>query len=201
MILPVGHYLGQYYSSATLEPDSFDVRVGDDVHNLSADEYTVWSIAHGFPEMIGDRRPSRPIVEAQATQLGIEDSPVVFQRLVNSGLVAALTMRSQMFDFAEEHRAYPSAVCLGNTAQDVESYVLGRAQTPLATVTQDVFFVWSYLPRFESLRDAADEVAADYAANGSEQDSENFSSDVILWSFFQALPTLVATSCVFIDQV
>lgn len=202
MILPVGHYLGEYFSAATVAPDSYDVRLGDDVHNLSFAEYTVWSVAHGFPEMIGDRRPSRPIVEAQATQLGIEDSPTVFQRLVNSGLVASLTLRSHMFSFAEEHRAYPLAVCLGNSADELDSYVLGRPREPLATVSQEVFFLWSYLPRFATLRQAADEVSADYRGAELVEDEDSVrDSDAILWSFFQALPTLVATSCVYIDGV
>lgn len=199
LILPVGHFLGKYFTSATIAPDSYDVRVGEDVHNLTFDEYTVWSITHGFPELVGERRPTRPIVEAQATQLGIDNSPVVFQRLVNSGLIATITLRQHLEEFARSHRAYPLAIGLGNAPDELGRFVLGRAEQPLATVTLEVFHFWSYLPRFTTLESAAKEVAADFSS--ADNDGAAITAADALRSFVDALPTLLAMNCVYLDEV
>jgi hypothetical protein len=196
LIVPVGHALGSYFSGPTIEPDSYDVRLGEDVHNLNFDEYTVWSIAHGFPELVGERRPSRPIIEAQATQLGIDNSPLIFQRLVNSGLIAPIALRRHMRDFAEQHRAYPLALGLGNSGENNSEFLIGRADQPLAIVAPDVFHLWSYLPRFSNLWQAATEVAGDL----STPDAEPLSPEAVLWSLTQALPTLLSMNCIYFDQ-
>lgn len=196
LIVPVGHLLGKYFSAPTIAPDSYDVRLGEDVHNLSFDEYTVWSISHGFPELVGDRRPSRPIVEAQATQLGIEDAPMVFARLVKSGLIATITLRRHMEDFARSHRAYPLALGLGNSAENLGEFELGRAEQPLAAVSADVFHLWSFLPRFSTLWDAAVEVAGDLNTDGRGE----FTPEAVLRSLSQALPALLSMNCIFFDR-
>ena len=74
VVLPVGHYLGEFYTSEDAEePASHEVRLGDEVFELSPAEYAVWGLAHGDLESLQNAKPNRAALEAEAKELGAED--------------------------------------------------------------------------------------------------------------------------------
>jgi hypothetical protein len=199
-VVPVGHLLGPSYSErGAAGPDSYDVRIGGDFCYLDHRAYTVWLLAHGFPEAVEKRAPSRAQISEQAVAQGITEPDAAFGELLDQGLlVQVLPTQSQLRGFAESHRAYAAGYGLGNTAQDPASYAIGTPDDPWALVEYRTYFIWSGLSRAASLWDALDQIA-DYQVLRGE-DGVPLTTDGILAAFTEQLPMLLATNCVYLDR-
>ncbi len=198
-VIPVGHVLGPSYSEPGSDgPDSYEVRIGDDFCSLDHRAYTVWLLAHGFPELVEQRPPSRTQVQEQAAAQGIEEPETAFGELLDQGLlVQVMPTEGQLRRFATGHRVCALGMGMGNTAEDPSSYTIGTPDDPWAVVDYRTYFTWSYVSRFGSLWDAVGEIA-DFGALRDE-DGVALTATGLLGAFLEQFPMLLATNCIYID--
>jgi hypothetical protein len=197
VVVPIGHYLGQFFVSETAEePDSHEVRSKDEVFQLSPAEYVVWGLAHSDLEQLQVAKPSRVAVQAQARELGVEDPKVAFDDLIEQGLLAQIVPTGgSVRKFAEEHQVRPLALGLGNTAEQLGALLLGHPEQPRIGVGYEVYRVWAFCGNYPTLWETCISLAEPTEAEQTSTDPE-----FLLNSFFDVLPALLSVSCAYIDH-
>lgn len=197
-VLPIGHLLGPSYSGRSAAPDSYDIRVGDRFFRLDHNGFRTWVLAHGFPELIERRAPTRAQVEEQARQTGVNNSNVVFSELLQEGLIVQVVpVASQLQQFAVNYRACALGLGLGNTAEEPASYAIGTPEDPWVIVDEQTYFIWSYMSDFPSLWDAAIGIAS--LEQLISEHGIALTATQILSIFMGQLPMLIATNCLYFD--
>ncbi len=197
VILPVGHYIGQFFTSEqAADPESHEVRLGDEVFELSPNEYAVWGLAHGDLETLQNSKPGRPSIEAEAKELGVADPGVAFTDLLDQGLLAqVMPVESAVRRFAEQYRVTPLALGLGNTAEQLGTLMLGHPEQPRIGVGYEVYRVWSFAGHYPSLWQTCVNLA-----EPTENAQTSTDPTFLVNSFFDVLPALLSVSCVYIDR-
>ena len=197
VVLPVGHYLGQFFTSEQAqEPESHEVRLGDSVFELSPLEYAVWGLAHGDLESLQLAKPSRLSIESEAKELGVDDPSTAFNDLQEQGLLTqVMPVGSAIRRFAEQYQVTPLALGLGNTAEQLGTLMLGHPEQPRIGVGYEVYRVWSFASHYPSLWDACVNLAEPTQNNQTSTDPT-----FLVNSFFDVLPALLSVSCVYIDR-
>lgn len=197
VVLPVGHYLGQFFTSEQAqEPESHEVRLGDEVFELSPNEYAVWGLAHGDLETLQKTKRSRPTIESEARELGVADPTTAFNDLMSQGLFAqVMPIESAVRRFAEQYLVAPLSLGLGNTAEQLGTLLVGHPEQPRVGIGYEVYRVWSFAGHYPSLWDACVNLA-EPTADGQTSTDPRF----LLNTFFDVLPALLSVSCVYIDR-
>ncbi|MGH3545646.1 MAG: hypothetical protein ACRDPW_06950 [Mycobacteriales bacterium] len=197
VVLPVGHYLGQFFTSEqAADPETHEVRLGDEVFELSLAEYAVWGLAHSDLETLQKTKPGRPAIEADAKELGVTDPTVAFTDLLGQGLLTqVMPVGSAVRRFAEQYQVTPLALGLGNTAEQLGTLLLGHPEQPRVGVGYEVYRVWAFAGHYPSLWDTCVSLAEPTADNQTSTDPA-----FLLNSFFDVLPALLSVSCVYIDR-
>jgi hypothetical protein len=197
VVLPIGHYLGQFFTSEQAEdPESHEVRIGEDVFQLSAAEYVVWGLAHSELETLQHTKPSRTAVESQARELGVADPTTAFSDLTEQGLLAqVMPVGNTVRRFAEQHQVKPLSLGLGNTAEQLGTLTLGHPEQPRIGVGYEVYRVWSFCAHYDSLWETCTALA-----EPTETEQTSTDPNFLVNSFFDVLPALVSVSCVYIDR-
>ncbi|TQS43823.1 hypothetical protein [Cryptosporangium phraense] len=122
MIVPVGQ-LHDVYNAERPWPELVPaaVRVGNERLELTEDEYHVWWLAHGVPELLGHGPWTASRMESLAPGFGFPDVGAVIERLLARGLLAPVDE-----SFASRYRLIPLGVGLGNDPDlDVRRYQVG----------------------------------------------------------------------------
>ncbi len=142
-VVPIGQALGPWYSGDEDVPDSYDIRAGDHFFRLNEAGFRVWTLAHGSPELIEHRAPTRAQIQDQARQAGVFEAESLFKDLKQKRLLEqVMPVESQLQRFARSYRACALALGLGNTAEDPDYYSIGAPGDPWAIVDERVYFVW-----------------------------------------------------------
>ncbi|MFI5955616.1 hypothetical protein [Cryptosporangium sp. NPDC051539] len=122
MIVPIGHLLDVYNAERPwpeLVPAA--VRVGSERHELTEDEYRVWWLAHGVPELLGHGPWTADRMVSLADGFGFRDVGPTIEALLARGLLATVDER-----FAATYRLIPLGTGLGNDPdQDVRRFQVG----------------------------------------------------------------------------
>ncbi len=197
VILPIGQYLGQFFTSEQAEdPESHEVRLGDEVFELSPPEYAVWGLAHSDLETLQKTKPSRLSIESEAKELGVADPAIAFTDLLGQGLLTqVMPVESAVRRFAEQYRVTPLALGLGNTAEQLGTLLLGHPEQPRIGVGYEVYRVWSFTSHYPSLWETCVNLAEPTQNNQTSTDPT-----FLLNTFFEVLPALLSVSCVCIDR-
>lgn len=197
-VLPVGRYLGDFYSSPNSEePDIYEALIGDDTFQMSRDQYRVWIAAHGAYKQ-GEPAPpqTRATVEKVARDLGAEDSEVSYKELKEAGLLTQVVPQGRALgQFAREYRVEPLMVGLGNSPDRLEMMQIGVPGMTRALVSYEAYRVWAFASEYPSLWDTCVKVAEPTGVEGLSTDP-----DFLLKNFFDALPALVSVNCVYINR-
>ncbi len=128
--VPIGLALGpRFADQQSEEPESLDVRIGQDFFHLDYAQYAIWSLAHGLPELV-QRRPRRAHrSKNQALRAGIENPDVGFNALVDGGLVAKSFSGGAVAAVCRSFTAFcPLSLGLGNSQEQPEAFTMGMPE-------------------------------------------------------------------------
>ena len=202
-LVPVGHSVGPLFTPrGEQDPDSYEIRYADGIFSIDHEERRIWALAHGDPATINDDPPSRENVIRDATEFDDHTAAQIIDRLCDVGLLVEYRRRTeQARDFAYRHQVEPIAIGLGNTPDTPWYFQLGLPATPRVMVGHDAYHLWMFAHRHASLWDACEYVAADRQAEAVARAGPDTDPDRILSHFLDALPAMIATSCVYVDRV
>ena len=212
LVVPVGHFAGPMYTSHLAEaPDSFEIRFRDGIYSLSAEEYAVWAVSHGDPNLVNAGVPTtKEVVEYAARAAGVDEPGPVFDGLVSNGLLVDVgETGTSAREFAREHRVIPLALGLGNSPQNPAEFQIGLPNAARVSVGYDVYHMWLFSYRTPTLWHALQAIADEgKEANEDEGDGNDGNEgvrliddpDLLLDALLRALQVLVSTSCVFVDR-
>lgn len=195
-----------YTSVGAEAPESFEVRFRDGVFSLSAEEYAVWAVSHGDPNVVGDQTPlTREVAEFSARAAGVTDPGPVFDSLLADGLLVELEPEGDRArEFARRHRLAPLALGLGNSPQAPAEFRIGMPNAARVSVSYDVYHLWLFLHRAPNLWDGLATIAEEAAEANQESDEDGNrlvdDPDILLGMLVRALQVLLSTSCVYLDR-
>lgn len=155
LMFPIGHCLGTHY---TAEDQVHQVRLGGEIVGLTADEFAVWSLAHGLTD---DRSPWER--ERVTDLLSHHEIPDVLDQLSARNLLAEVDV-DRPDDFAGRHRLLPLHLGLGNTAELAAVFRVGTTELPLAAMTEAMYRLWLSSHLAPNLRIACKEHDVDLSA-------------------------------------
>ena len=186
MILPVGHYTG-----AEHPPGSRTVRIGRSrVSFTEPGPFLVWAAAHRPP---GDL--SAPWGRAEiAAAAKVDDADTVIDQLLEDGL---LVDTGDPEAFARKHRAVPILIALGNTPEEPDRYGIGLyGFDPVVTVSPLVYELWLWGTISVSIWALCEA----FAIANSRATGVPIAADAVLGELVAALPALVGSNAVYLDQ-
>jgi hypothetical protein len=191
LVFPVGHYLGERHP----EEDQV-IRVGMEIHTISADEFGVWVLAHGAQ---ADRSAwTTDDLLALAAETELADAGRHLEELTAKGLLAQVPAEGGpgAVAFAETHRLAPLLVGLGNTEDDPDSYALGfpLLDEPVAVVPAGSYELWQWGHVAPSMWHTC-EVRVKVAADLNEPTDTAAALDGLLAD----LRPLLVNSCAYLD--
>ncbi|MGQ0840909.1 hypothetical protein [Actinokineospora sp.] len=138
LVFPVGHYLGERHPEAT-----HIVRVGRERHELTADEFGVWVLAHGSGE-VGRGAWTTEDLLALAGPAALAGAAATVDRLAAAGTLV-LVRPSDAVAFAETYRMDSLLVGLGNSAADPDHYAVGiPGVAPVALLDASAYELWQW---------------------------------------------------------
>jgi hypothetical protein len=186
MILPVGHYTGSEHP-----PGNRTIRVGRTrVSFPDLDPFLVWAAAHRPP---GDLAApwGRDQIAAAAK---VADPGPVIDRLLQDGLLVEVTDRAA---FAKAHKAVPILIALGNTPEEPDRFGIGMfGLDPVITVPHLVYELWQW----GTISVSVWAVCEAYATATARATGTATSTDDVLAEYVAALPGLVGSNAVYLDQ-
>lgn len=184
MILPVGHYTGSEHP-----PGYRTVRLGRSrVTFTDPEPFLVWAAAHRKPGNL-----NAPWGRAEiAAAAKVDDADAVIDQLLDDGLLVEPDEA-----FAKTHKAVPILIALGNTPEEPDRFGIGLyGFEPVITVSPLVYELWQWGTISVSLW----AVCEAYAIANSRATGVPVAADAVLAEFVAALPALVGSNAVYIDQ-
>jgi hypothetical protein len=186
MIFPIGHYFG-------IRDDAQVVRVGWSQHRLGPDEFAIWVLAHGVPE-VGKGAWTIDDVVVHGKQAGIEEPAAYVERLADAGLVAVVTDGRS---FAQRHRMDVMFVGLGNAPDRLAGHAVGIPGLGTAAILDpDCYELWEWGAVAPTLWHSCEVRATVVAEPPARPDP-----DAALAEILGDLRFLVAHGCAYLDVV
>ncbi len=204
-LLPTGQYAGQFFTEAEQSnPAYHEVRLGGDFIRITSIEHATWAVAHSDPQLLADgAQPNRAAIETSMRQLGFTDIGRPLQNLQELGLISAvMPVGGPLREFAERHRIVPQVLGLGNTAQELDTCLVGTPGEPRLSLSFDTYQVWLASELHPCLWDACEQVAMAFQAAGAAQGSTaaaKVTTAALLHSCYRSLPLLIAAGCAYLD--
>ncbi len=196
LLLPVGHSVGALYRiSGPSAPHQ--VRRGATFHELSDDQFAVWSAAHGTPDTIEDGRAwNRRAVETDARVAG---GAGLVDQLLGLGLLAEVTPGTeQALEFARSHRLVPLMLGLGNSSDEPDMFGIGFLHQPVMQVSHPVYDLWQWSTMDDTLW-ATCENAADVARRAGATEPDSIDPAALLTGFLPTLHALLLPHAAYLD--
>lgn len=186
MILPVGHYTGSEHP-----PGHRTVRIGRSRVSFPDDEpFLVWAAAH---RPLGDLAAPWGRAEIAATAK-VGDADAIIDQLFGDGL---LVEPDDPEAFARAHKAVPILIALGNTPEEPDRYGIGLfGLDPVLTVSPLVYELWQW----GTISVSVWAVCEAYATANSRATGVPVETGAVLAEFVAALPALVGSNAVYLDQ-
>ncbi len=201
LLFPVGHHVGAQHGLESTEVVE-QVRRGATFHDLTSQQFSVWTLAHGSPEAVANEVPwTRRSVEELAKVTGLTSAIDVVDELVETGLLIEVTPATeQALDFARTHRVVPLMLGLGNTAEEPWLFGIGFLGQPILQVTHPIYDLWQWSAMDDTLW-AACQSAVDVARRANSTDPESTDPNVLLTGFLRAIHALLIgkAACLDID--
>jgi hypothetical protein len=177
LVFPVGQAGGRF-------DEGHVVRRGAEVLTLVDDQHTLWSVAHSAID--------RTRLLAAGTKRGVDDAQARLAELAELRLLVEVARDGAgAVAFAETHTLAPSALGLGNTADQPALFGLGFPPRPWLTVPERLWRLWCEGDLHPSLWAACTAVAT---ADGA--DPRRFLTDV-----FDRLHALLWAQTCYLDAV
>jgi hypothetical protein len=200
LLFPIGHYVGVHHRVPGSAEVAQQVRRGATFHDLTSQQFTVWTLAHGSPEAIqeatGWRRHS---VEELAKATGVSGATGLVDDLIGTGLLAEVAPGTdRALAFAKTHRALPLMLGLGNTADEPWLFDIGFLNQPVLRVTHATYDLWQWSAMDDTLW-ATCQSAADVARRAKSDDPGSTDPDRLLTVFLRSLHALLLANAACLD--
>ena len=144
MIVPIGQFVGHVFT-ADVSQSGCGLRVGDELVDLSKEEFEVWALAHSLAKNAVHHQPTRSSMLALARQIKLPNVAALTDQLLKSGLLISTSPAAGAAQaFAEEHQLMPIGVGLGNSAEELGAFQVGMPDEPRASISAGVFDVWAF---------------------------------------------------------
>ena len=189
LLFPVGHLLGSIYYGPTEDSVRFIVRIGLADVDLTAEEYVVWTYAHGVPGEVDDTAWTRRATEDAARTATLADPATACEQLLSKGLLQEVrTGTGDVARFAGAHQLHPLLPGLGNSLTEPAAYGIGTPDDPAVLVTLSTYQLWSHAHLEPSLWQAC--------ARSAEDDPGEIAD-----GFLRVLHGLLAVNAAYLDVV
>ncbi|MGH8876291.1 MAG: hypothetical protein ACRD0P_02940 [Stackebrandtia sp.] len=192
VILPVGKPNGAFYgdgATASSKPEVYEVHFGDEVAELSFDEWAVWLSAHDLPDKQEkhefDRYVLRDHIRSSRSVPVAKPVPHIEKLLERGLLVEADLLGADQKSFCSRYRLIPTGFGMGNTADEIDMTWVGQLGQRMVLLPTRTYQVYAYSYRSGSMWDACVEFADDDLSE-AESVPEDYSDGIA-----EALPTLV----------
>lgn len=209
VVVPVGFDMGAIYAEAgdpDRSPMHYEVHLGGDPQDLTADQYTAWLGAFHDVEAHADLLVDRVALERhlrtdpEGPAGPLTDPRPLVQELLDRGLLLQYDTGDVREDVFAGLRLFPRAHGLGDTTDSPEFYAIGYPGRSFATIDNLPYQLWSLSLTFPSLWDAL----VDFA-EGDGWDippgEEKPSPAEVGGMLGQVLPLLVSSGAAFLDQL
>jgi hypothetical protein len=207
VIVPVGLNLGpsyRYVAPPDPTPEYWEVRLGADSEELSADEFQVWGRAFLDPERHARLEVNRDTLRRDllAAGKGPADPDEVIDQLIERGFLVEFDPEGPLEKVFRRLRLYPLAEGMGNTPEEPDRRLIGHNGQSLLKVTSVVYGLWAFSAAIGSLWDAC-LATAKFNANAKQagEDLEDLPLDEVARQGAVSVPMLVSSGCAFLDPV
>jgi len=207
VIVPIGFSLGpqhRYVRPADPEPEYWEVHLGGDMVELTADEVGVYGAAfldvEGHSTLRVDReRLVRSLLTAPVPQPGAER---LVDDLIDRGLLLEFDPDGPLEDLFQRYRLFPTAEGMGSTPEEPEYHRLGHHDKALVAVHNTPYTMWAFSFLHHDLWAACQYLAADdEEALAAGEPPTDLTPAVIAREVAVNLPMMIATQCAFLDPV
>ena len=188
-LFPLGQSLGQRDGGLV-----FDVRVGDELHQLDAVQWAVWALAHGLPGVEGPWTADDVLL--QATAAGLTEAGEVLTGLRRDDLLVEVPADAGgAVTLAQQVRVMVALLPLGNSPDDPHAWGLGLPGQPLVHVEDTVHDVVVLGHLDADLWTTVQQVVTATGASGAAPEPR-----ALLGRVLDALPTLLSVGAVHLDR-
>lgn len=206
VIVPIGLNLGPSYRYATPPdptPEYWEVRLGRESEELTADEFQVWGRAFLDPERHARLEVNRDTLRRDviAAGSGPADPDPVIHRLVERGLLAEYDTEGPLEQVFRRLKLFPIAEGMGNTPEEPEWRHIGHNGQALVKVNGFVYGIWAFSVLETSLWDACVYLAEENQQERTTgEDLDALSVEEAARAIAGNLPMLIASGCAVLDQ-
>jgi hypothetical protein len=200
VLVPIGHGRGPFHPEPGKAPEVYTVRIGWGIATLNAEEYTVWSIAHGtLPETAEEPWTREKVQSLAVDEAEIADPAPIVDRLLEMGLLQEVRADGEAGrSFAESHRLLPLMVGLGNDDEQPWIFKIGLPNLPVVGVPDSLYELWSRAHLEDTLWTGC-RVLADINREAGATDDEDIDPAMILGACLTSLHSLLAASGAYVD--
>jgi hypothetical protein len=207
VIVPVGLNLGPSYRYVTPPdptPEYWEVRLGTDSEELSADEFQVWGRAFLDPERHARLEVNRDTLRRDllAAGNGPADPDEAIGALIDRGFLVEFDPEGPLEKVFRRLRLHPLAEGMGNTPEEPDRRLIGHNGQPLLKVTGVVYGLWAFSAFDQSLWHACAGMDVDNRKGlDAGEDLERLTAEEAARQASLTVPMLVASGCAFLDPV
>lgn len=205
VIMPVGKSLGANFAADAEtgdEPLSYEIHLGENVEDLTRDEWTVWALAHErlyAHRLHGFTRMALSVVVEDKAGLGGRGDAVIDDLVARRVLASVDLHGPRRDDFLKTHRLIPTAMGLGGRAGEPGRRWMALNGETVLDVDQVAYSVWAFSYLDGSIWRGSEEYRA---PKGVEPDfPDAFTLEEILSAVAADLPAIVASGCGYLEPL
>lgn len=199
LLVPIGHYVGALYQDGERGVRR-QVRRGATFHDLTDDQFAVWSAAHGTQEAVqAGLAWRRRSVEQHPDVAGLAGAGGLIDEMLALGLLAEVPpARDQVLEFARSYRLVPLMLGLGNSTDDLDMFDIGFLHQPVLSVSYPIYDLWQWSTVDDSMW-ATCENAADVAQRSGYTNPDYVDPARLLSGLLRSLHALFAARAAYLD--
>ena len=201
LIFPIGQYVGAFARVGRPDERSHHVCRGGQIVELTDESFALWGLAHGpLDPIIASSTPwTRPELGQYASRAGIAEPARLVADLAERGLLAETPREGPAAQaFAGRHRAVPTMLGLGNTAEDPELFTIGFFESDVLGVGEGLYELWAWSGADGNLWQVC-ESAARLAHAADDPDPQTTDPGRVLADFLASAHALLSASAMYLD--
>jgi hypothetical protein len=199
LLVPIGHYVGAVYQDGERGVRR-QVRRGATFHDLTDDQFAIWSAAHGTQQAVqAGVAWQRRSVEEHPKVAGLAGAGGLIDEMLDIGLLAQVTPgRDQILEFARSYRLVPLMLGLGNSPDDPDMLDIGFLHQPVLSVSYPIYDLWQWSTVDDSMW-ATCENAADVAQRSGYTNPAYVDPSRLLTGLLRSLHALLVARAAYLD--
>jgi hypothetical protein len=199
LLVPIGHYVGAVYQDGARGVGRH-VRRGATFHDLTDDQFAIWSAAHGTQQAVqAGVAWQRRSVEEHPQVAGLADAGGLIDEMLDLGLLAEVApARDQVMEFAGSYRLVPLMLGLGNSTDDPDMFDIGFLHQPVLSVSYPIYDLWQWSTVDDSMW-ATCESAADVARRSGYTNPAYVDPATLLGGLLRSLHALLVAGAAYLD--